>query len=414
MYLPETRIGRWSPRGNQLKRHLALALLFGLAIFGQPLTARPMSLNVSLEPLGFRDISGWDNDDHAEAFVVFFRSCEEISQTGRGFGRDTALAGNRTDWLDVCAKASAIAKNASTIAARKFFENHFNPFLVHDIERPQGLFTGYFEPEASGDLHPHGEFSVPLYGKPSDLIAFEPHTEKVLGLRYGRLHEGRPHAYFTRREIEEGALAGKGLELVWLKSWADAFFIQVQGSGRVRLPDGKIVRLAYAAKSGLPYTAIGGALVERGVLDRSEMSMQAIRRWMDAHPDKARALMWENRSYVFFRIVSLDDPGLGAPGAQQVQLTPLRSLAIDRTIWAFGTPLWIDTELPPIAGSAPIRRLGIAQDTGSAIKGAARADVFFGFGEEAAMRAGHMKSEGRMIALLPSAVARRLKLKMPK
>jgi membrane-bound lytic murein transglycosylase A len=411
MYLPETRTGRWSPRGNQLNRHLALALVLGLAILGQPPIARPMTLNVSLEPLGFRDIAGWDKDDHAEAFVVFVRSCREVSQTGRGFVRDAALAGNRTDWLDVCAKASAMANHAPS-AARKFFEDHFSPFLVRDVEHPQGLFTGYFEPEVSGDLHPHGEFSVPLYGKPSDLIAFEPHAEKVLGLRYGRLQQGLPQAYFTRREIEEGALAGNGLELVWLKSWADAFFMQVQGSGRVRLPDGSIMRLAYAAKTGLPYTAIGGILVERGVFDRSEMSMQAIRSWMDAHPDKARALMWENRSYVFFRIVSLEDPGLGAPGAQQVQLTPLRSLAIDRAIWAFGTPLWIDTELPPIAGSAPIRRLGIAQDTGSAIKGAARADMYFGFGEEAATRAGHMKSQGRMIALLPSAVARRLKLKM--
>jgi membrane-bound lytic murein transglycosylase A len=140
------------------------------------------------------------------------------------------------------------------------------------------------------------------------------------------------------------------------------------------------------------------------------MSMQAIRRWMDEHPEMARALMWENRSYVFFQIVSLADPELGPPGAQRVQLTPLRSLAVDRSIWAYGTPLWIDTELPPIAGSVHVRRLGIAQDTGSAIKGAARADLFFGVGSEAAARAGHMKSKGRLFALLPLAVARRLKL----
>jgi membrane-bound lytic murein transglycosylase A len=372
-----------------------------------------MTLSVKLEPIGFSDIAGWSDDDHDEALVAFIRSCEEISQAGRGFARHAALAGDRSDWLDVCKKAIALANGTSSGAARQFFESHFSPFLVDDAERPQGLITGYFEPEVPGDLHPHGEFSVPLYAKPPDLVAFGPETEKRLDLRYGRLHRGQPHAYFTRREIEEGALAGRGLELVWLKSWADAFFMQVQGSGRVRLPNGKILRLAYAAKSGLPYTGIGGLLVDRGEIGRSEMSMQAIRRWMNEHPEKARALMWENRSYVFFRIVSLADPELGPPGAQQVQLTPLRSLAVDRSVWALGTPVWIDTELPPIAGAVPIRRLAIAQDTGSAIKGAARADLFFGSGSEAAERAGHMKSKGRLFALLPLAVAQKLKLKVP-
>jgi peptidoglycan lytic transglycosylase A len=369
-----------------------------------------MTSSLKLEPIGYADITGWSDDDHSEALDVFIRSCEEISQTGRGFLRQPALAGDRSDWLDVCSEAVRVTNGPSPDAARRFFENHFSPFLVRDAERPRGLITGYFEPEADGDLHPHGEFSVPLYAKPSDLVAFGPETEKRLGLRYGRLHRGQRLAYFTRQEIEEGALAGQGLELVWLKSWVDAFFMQVQGSGRVRLPNGKILRLGYAAKSGLPYTGIGSLLADRREIEPSDMSMQAIRRWMDEHPDKARALMWENRSYVFFRIVSLADPGLGPPGAQRVQLTPLRSLAVDRSIWAFGTPLWIDTELPPIAGAVPVRRLGIAQDTGSAIKGAARADLFFGFGGDAAIRAGHMKSTGRMFALLPLAVARKLKL----
>jgi membrane-bound lytic murein transglycosylase A len=169
------------------------------------------------------------------------------------------------------------------------------------------------------------------------------------------------------------------------------------------------MRLAYAAKSGLPYTGIGGLLVQRGEIDRSEMSMQAIRRWMESHPDKARELMWENQSFVFFREIGLDDPKLGPPGAQQVQLTPLRSIAVDREIWPFGLPLWIETELPfPLSsGSKKLHRLMITQDTGSAIKGAVRADVFFGFGDDAAAQAGHMKSPGRMIALLPHSVAER-------
>jgi membrane-bound lytic murein transglycosylase A len=253
---------------------------------------------------------------------------------------------------------------------------------------------------------------VPLYAKPPDLVPFDPATEQRVGLRYGRYQNGIPQPYFTRREIEEGALTGKGLEIVWLRSWADAFFMQVQGSGRVKLPDGKLMRLAYSAKSGLPYTAIGGILVKKGILAPAEMSMQAIRSWMEHHPDEARDLMWQNQSFVFFREIDVADPSQGPPGAQQVELTPGRSLAIDRDIWSFGTPLWIDTALPADGdvGVKPFARLMIAQDTGSAIKGAVRGDIFFGSGVEAAHRAGHMKAGGLMIALLPKSLAdRRLK-----
>jgi membrane-bound lytic murein transglycosylase A len=251
---------------------------------------------------------------------------------------------------------------------------------------------------------------VPLYAKPSDLVPFDPDTEHRLGLRYGRYQNGIPQPYFTRREIEEGALAGKGLEIVWLRSWADAFFMQVQGSGRIKLPDGKVMRLAYAAKSGQPYTAIGGILVKKGILAPAEMSMQAIRAWMERHPAEARDLMWQNLSFVFFREIDVEDPSEGPPGAQQVELTPGRSLAVDRDIWAFGTPLWIDTAVPANntqGAEKPFARLMIAQDTGSAIKGAVRGDIFFGSGVEAAHRAGHMKAGGRMIALLPKALANR-------
>jgi peptidoglycan lytic transglycosylase A len=363
-----------------------------------------------LEPLSFDRIKGWEQEDASHAFAAFARSCSEIVKKGRGFTRKATFGGERSDWLSVCSDVVALVPEVAAVQAREFFETRFKPFLVHDAQRPIGLFTGYFEPEVLGDRHRHDDFSVPIYSKPDDLVAFDFETEKRLSLRYGRSAGGDPQPYFTRREIEQGALAGRALEIAWLKSWADAFFLHVQGSGRVKLADGGTLRLAYAAKSGLPYTAIGGILVERGEIKRADMSMQTIRDWMKDNPHKARELMWENKSFVFFREVTLEDSSLGPPGAQQVQLTPLRSLAVDRAFWAFGTPLWIETELPFAAESLgnSLHRLMIAQDTGSAIKGALRGDVFFGFGEEAARLAGQMKSDGRMIALIPNALAKKL------
>jgi membrane-bound lytic murein transglycosylase A len=405
MYPREIRIGLLLQRVPRPERGFVLAFCLafaGLSFF----FLRPAAMNpTTLTPISFSAIPGWRDDDLAEAFVAFGRSCSEIEERGRAFSRPVRFGGERQDWLPLCA---AVRNHHG--GPREFFENHFSPFLVEDRERPEGLFTGYFEPEAPGDRRPNGPFAVPLYAKPSDLVTFDPDTEQRLGVRYGRYQDGTPQPYFTRREIEEGALAGKGLEIAWLRSWADAFFMQVQGSGRVRLPDGSLMRLAYAAKSGQPYTAIGGILVQKGILAPGEMSMQAIRGWMERHQAEARDLMWQNRSFVFFREISIADPSQGPPGAQQVELTPGRSLAVDRDIWSFGTPLWIDTTLPAGSkeGAGPsFARLMIAQDTGSAIKGAVRGDIFFGSGAEAAHRAGHMKAGGRMIALLPKILADR-------
>lgn len=357
-----------------------------------------------LEPTSFDRIAGWREADHRSALATFKRSCAEIEASGRAFQRKVVYGGTKRDWLAICARLKSSAD------PRMFFEEAFTPLIVRDPARPEGLFTGYYEPEAEGSLKPGGEYKVPVYAKPGDLVAFDAKTSKRVGLAYGRLADGGPQGYFTRREIEEGALKGQGLELVWLKDWADAFFIQVQGSGRVRLPNGNVMRLAYAAKTGQPYTAIGGILVERGIIARADMSMQAIRAWMRRNPKDARALMWENKSFVFFRQVTVDDQRLGPPGAQQVALTPLHSLAIDRSLWVFGTPIWLDTQAPKgEAGTLePFRSLMVAQDTGTAIKGHARGDVFWGAGDEAALTAGHMKSPGLMIVLLPKALAQRL------
>jgi membrane-bound lytic murein transglycosylase A len=339
--------------------------------------------------------------------AAFQLSCGAILERGGAFGGDPAYGGQPADWLDVCRQALTAQESP-----RAFFESEFVPMRVSDPERPAGLFTGYYEPEVEGSRTRGGPYQVPVYRRPGDLEAFDATARKATGLAYGRRIGSKAQRYHSRREIEAGVLAGQNLEIVWLTDWADAFFLQIQGSGRVRLEDGSRMRLAFAAKSGLPYTAVGGILAERGDSARSEVSMQSIRAWMAQHPEAARELMWQNESYVFFREIPSTDPALGPPGAQQVPLTPLRSLAIDRAFWAFGTPIWLAADVPsgPAGVPQPLRQLLIAQDTGTAIKGRVRGDVFWGTGVAAAAVAGLMKRPGVMVALLPNAVAARLGL----
>lgn len=364
----------------------------------------PMAAGLPLRRMTFHEIAGWEGDRHDEALDAFRRSASVMRAQFLREDRQPEFAGTWDDWQGACLRAAAVQN------ARAFFEEEFVPFRVVDAVRPEGLFTGYYEPLADGRLYPGDGYEVPIYARPADLEAFGPETERDHGLRYGRREGGRPVAYYTRRQIEEGALNGRGLEIVWLKSWADAFFIHVQGSGRVLLADGGSIRLAYAAKSGRAYTGIGGLLVQRGEIPRSDMSMQSIRRWMSRDETAARQLMWENESFVFFRRVAVEDASLGAPGAQNVNLTPLRSLAVDRTLWPFGLPVWLDLMAPSGQNAAlqPFRHLMVAQDTGSAIKGHARGDVYWGWGEQAALTAGHMASPGEMTVLLPRPLAGRL------
>lgn len=360
-------------------------------------------MDAALTPVDLSSLDGWASHDHEGARVALRRSCREMLEQGAGFRRPVRFGGSPSSWRNACLAAFEGGD------ARSFFERLFRAYRVHDHARPEGLFTGYFEPEVDGSLTRSTLFHVPLYSRPPDLVSI---GQGGAAPAYGRMVDGKATPYLTRREIEEGALAGQGLEIVWLKDWADAFFIHIQGSGRVRLAEGGTLRLSYAAKSGRPYTGIGGLLVARGVLNGQDMSMQAIRRWMAAHPQQARELMWENESFVFFRTVELEDPALGALGAQQIQLTPRRSLAVDRAEWMFGTPVWLNTDVPAGDGGSMVsfRQLMIAQDTGSAIKGLARGDVYWGFGNAAAEIAGPMKSPGLMTVLLPLDVADELGL----
>jgi membrane-bound lytic murein transglycosylase A len=358
----------------------------------------------ALTAISFGDITGWDKTDHTVALAAFQRSAREILDAGSGFRRAAAFGGDKPDWLQACT-ASLTATNA-----RLFFEQHFLPFRVTDSERPLGLFTGYYEPLLNGSLTRDPAYPVPVYARPSDLVAFDSNEMQATGLSYGRRVAGKALAYDTRAQIESGSIADRAEVLCWVSSWVDAFFMHVQGQGRVQLANGSQLRLSYAAKSGHPYSGIGHVLIERGVAPKDKMSMQVLRDWMAQHPEEARALMWQNKSYIFFQRADISDPALGGIGAAKVNLTPQHSMAVDRAHWMFGTPLWIETSIPPEAprGPEPVQRLMIAQDTGSAIKGLIRGDFFCGWGELAECIAGHMKSPGRMVALLPRPLAVRL------
>lgn len=360
----------------------------------------------ALRPVGFNDLPDWPGSDLASAAQAFRRSAREILEDGSGFRRNAAYGGERADWLKLC--EAALASNDD----RHFFESHFHAVRVQDETRPQGLFTGYYEPLLRGSVTPSPDYPVPVYAKPADLVSFTPDETAATGLSYGRRLAGIAKPYDTRKQIELGSLQGKADVICWLSDWVDAFFMHVQGQGRVALADGRFIRLSYAGKTGHPYTGIGHILIDQGVAPPEKMSMQVLRDWMRDNATEARKLMWQNKSYIFFQKAEVIDATLGGIGAAKVSLTPCHSLAVDRAWWMFGTPLWIETTFPPEAPESGkiIRRLMIAQDTGSAIKGRVRGDFFWGWGDDATVIAGHMKSAGTMTALLPKAVFHKLGL----
>ncbi len=342
--------------------------------------------DLALTPDSFSAMRGWAADDHAAAIPALRRSCERIMvQPAERSAGPRPEFGRIGDWQPICA-ALAQTGVLDRIAARDFFETHFRPYQVAGPDGYDGLFTGYFEASLRGARRPDARYRHPLYRLPPELK-----------------NGAKPDGFPDRAAIAGGALAGRGLELVWVDDPVDAFFLHIQGSGRVALADGSAMRVGYAGQNGHPYFAIGRALIDRGEVPKDRMSMQAIRDWLADHPDQADALMHMNASYIFFR--ELD--GEGPIGAQGVALTPERSLAVDRTLFAYGLPVWLDTDLggflggePPPSG-LPLRQLMIAQDTGGAIRGAVRGDVFWGHGPEAADRAGRMRDPGHMWVLVP-------------
>jgi len=376
--------------------------IMGLMSFG----GEVMSGMGNLRKVRFADMPGWRQADHRAALAAFRRSCKRMMARARM--RPSRFGGERRDWVLPCLGAPHAPLTQR--GARRFFERYFTPVTVQPDGRPSGIFTGYFEPDVEGSLKKSARYPWPVLARPADLVRFTKAEEKATGLRYGRYVDGGPAPYYTREEIENGALEGRGLEIVWLKSIVDRFFMHIQGSGRVILKEGGALRLTYGGKSGHPFTGIGRKMLERGLIRKSQLSMQGIRKWLEAHPKQAREIMWLNKSYVFFRATRLPDPRLGAFGAQGVQLAPLTSLAVDYHFWPYGAPVWLDTRVPGAHGKGFVsfRRLMLAQDTGSAIRGAVRGDIYFGFGREAGERAGRMNARARMIVLLPNRLARRL------
>jgi membrane-bound lytic murein transglycosylase A len=356
-----------------------------------------------LKPASFEDLPGWSRDDLSQALPALLRSCRRL--LGRPLGEALGIAGTAGDWKAACEAAARIP--ARPDAARMFFEARFQPFAASADDEPEGLFTGYYEPLLHGSRTRSDRYRVPLYLRPSDLVMVDlgAFREELKGQRIaGRVEEGSLVPYPDRKAIESGALAGRDLELVWVDDPIDAFFLQIQGSGRIRLEDGgdagREIRVGYAAQNGHPYFAIGRDLIERGALTEETVSMQSIRRWLEEHPDEADDVMDRNASYVFFEELK----GEGPLGAEGVALTPGRSLAVDLHHWPLGVPVWLDAEAPsprPGEPDRPLRRLLVAQDTGGAIQGAVRGDVFWGHGEDAAEIAGRMKHRGRMWVLLP-------------
>jgi membrane-bound lytic murein transglycosylase A len=339
---------------------------------------------LSLRPVSFAEIEGWAQDDQAAAFAALLKSCRK-----------------RPSGDPACQDALALGETVGRKAARRFFEAHYIANRVEGV--PPGLVTGYYEPEVEGSRVRTDKFQVPVYGRPDDLVQVKPDFLRAFynDSRSVMRQDGeRLVPYYTRAEIESGALKGRGLELLYLDDPVELFFMQVQGSGRVRLTDGSWVRLGYAAKNGHSYTSIGKRLVARGEKPPQALTMDGLKSWLRADPARGRALMQENESYVFFRELPETEAGDGPVGAQGVSLTPGRSLAVDAAFHALGTPIFVAA--PDLAvGGAPFRRLMIAQDVGSAIRGPQRGDIFFGTGDDAGAIAGTTKEAASFYVLLP-------------
>jgi membrane-bound lytic murein transglycosylase A len=354
-----------------------------------------------LSRLGFSDLAGWAQDDHAAALTTFRRSCAEIVKDARALR--TALPAS-PGLKGACAAALEVA---SSFGSREFFESFFAPFEVLP-PAGRGFLTGYFEPEYEGSLVATEAFPTPLLARPDDLVPI-PQGESwpgLDGLQAARRTENGHEPYPDRAAIEDGALGERARPVIFLRDAVDALVVQVQGSARIRLLDGRTVGLAYAGKNGHPFTAPGRIIVERGHVPLAEMNLDRLTAWLRANPEEAREIMRLNRSYVFFRLAEELDAKDGPIGAAGVPLTPARSLATDRNLWSYGLPFWLEGELPLAGGgSEPLRRILVSQDTGTAIVGPARGDLFFGSGPQAGTRAGLTRQPVRFVVLLPKAEA---------
>jgi membrane-bound lytic murein transglycosylase A len=356
-------------------------------------------------PVAWKDIAGWNEDDHLQAFKAFRASCKPIVAQRQPSADPKALG---LSLRDPCFAARAAAIS-DTAGARAFFEAQFRPLRISRLGESEGFVTGYYEPVIEGSRTQSDVYTVPVYRRPSNLFVRGVKADAVglpnKGEVFRKIGRRKLVPYYDRGEIEDGAIAGRGLEICWLKNPTDLLFAQIQGSARVRLEDGSTLRVNYDAHNGYPYTPVGRILIERNIIPKEQMSMHRIREWMEQNPDGAKELRRQNRSYIFFREVQLSDKD-EAVGAQGVPLTPGRSIAVDKSLHVYGTPFFIEGELPIESEQSrtPFRRLMVAQDTGSAIVGPARADIYFGAGLDAGKIAGRLRHGARFVILVPKSL----------
>jgi membrane-bound lytic murein transglycosylase A len=378
----------------------------------------PVQINGSQYiPLSWSDIPGWYEDDQLAAYRTFRASCRPIAAQ-HDLPSDPKALG--ISLRDPCraARATEISDGAR---ARGFFETYFTPLRISRLGEGDGFVTGYYEPVLEGSRTQTDVYNVPVYRRPSNLFVkgYKQGAPDLpnKGQVFRKIGRRKLVPYYDRGEIEDGAIAGRGLEICWLKDPTDLLFAQIQGSARIRLEDGSTVRINYDAHNGYTYTAVGRILIERGTIPKEQMSMHKIREWMEQNPDGAKELRRQNRSYIFFREVNLSERD-EAVGAQGVPLTPGRSIAVDKSLHVYGTPFFIEGELPIESeqSKTPFHRLMIAQDTGSAITGPARADLYFGAGADAGKVSGRLKHNMRFVMLVPKSldpVARGRNLPVP-
>ena len=381
---------------------LLLSLLAGCTGLQMPAQNAPMGL----QPVAFGDLPGWNAAHPAAALAAFVASCDRIQyfppdQSLGGSGDAAKLGGKAGQWGPSCDAAKDVPP-ADDSAARTFFETRFRPYRVTQPGRTTATVTGYFEPEVAGDTSQEGPYQTPLLGLPPDLVTFDlglfdPAKRGVMVV--GRVQGQQIVPYYDRFEIENGALNPDTLAIAWVADPVDAYFLQVEGSGRINLPDGSVMRVTYAGKNGRPYVPIGRVMVQDKLLAPNDVTEQSIRAWLEAHPGRARAIMEQNPSYVFFRTAPQLSNAQGPPGALGVSLTPGHSIAVDDRFLPLGAPVWLDTTDP--VSHAPLRRMTVAQDLGSAITGPLRADLFFGSGMPAETAAGAMDAAGQLYVLLP-------------
>ncbi len=371
-----------------------IAVILGFLSHGHLLHAQ------ELVPVPYSALKGWKDDNHKEAFGVFQHSCAVFVKNSAS--QKLRANADKHARIAICNKARHQQSEIinSQDAARRFFEQYFQPYTVKN-EQSAPFFTGYFEPEVFGSRQKTASHHTPLLQLP------ENHSSKSvfsheLGIQLTasrRSTSGKNIPYPNRKDIETGALGKDALPLVWLDP-VDAFFIHIQGSARIRFDDGHSMRVAFAGRNGYPYTAIGQILMQKGILEREEITAERLKQWLRAHPQDAAHIMHQNASYIFFQKDVTLKQNEGPRGAAGLSLHAKRSLAIDPKYWPYGLPIWVDINLP-IQPHSTLRRLMIAQDTGAAIKGMTRSDIYWGTGEEAGIEAGKIKHTGQFVVLFP-------------